>query len=319
MRSLMNGLARISAGLTLFFGLSLAAHAAEVTIMAVEGAGGPEVTEEILWTVVKVDKETGKPEAKPTLTGKSAHLKAKLDPGQYVVTAALGKTKASQAILVGEKATTRSIILTENGKKTAAAAKKPVAGPPAQISINLKLSKGKKPVKEAVHWEVYEYSKGQATENGVKVTEQKAATGIFSLPAGSYVVRAKYQGAQADLVIPLEGGNSFKYTLNLYAGYAKLSALKPGKKKAMGDLSWQVLRQRPNAPGVYELIAQSDKPDPTIMLREGRYIAVARIGEKLWGSENIVVMAGETVTKKISLKEGIGAPEVAAPEVAAAN
>ena len=123
MRSLINGLARISAGLTVFFGLSLAAQAAEVTIMAVEGAGGPAVTEEIAWSVVKVDKETGKPEAKPTLTGKSAQLKAKLDPGQYVVTATLGKTKASQAILVGEKATTRSIILTEPGKTTAAAKK----------------------------------------------------------------------------------------------------------------------------------------------------------------------------------------------------
>lgn len=313
MRSLMQRLARISAGLTVFFGLSVAAQGAalavDVTINAVEAAGGPPVTEEIAWTVVRVDKETGKPEAKPTVTGKAVALQAKLEPGQYIVTGVLGKTKASQAILVGEKATTRSIIMNEGGPK-AAAAKKPVAGPPAQISINLKLSKGKKPVKEAVEWEVYEYSKG-ATESGEKVAAQKAATGVFTLPAGSYVVRARYQGAQADLVIPLAPGNSFKYTLNLYAGYAKLSALKPGKKKVMGDVTWQVLKQHPNKPGVYELVQSSNKPDPTLMLREGRYIAVAKIGDQLWGSESISVLAGETISKKISLKEGVGAPEVA--------
>jgi hypothetical protein len=310
LRSLIKRLARIGAGLTLCFGVSLgAAQAAEVTLMAVEAAGGPEVKEEIVWSVVRVNSETGKPEDKPTLSGKGAQLKAKLEPGQYIVTAALGKTKATQAILVGEKATTRSIVLSEPGGKTTAA--KSVAGPPAQISINMKLSRGQKPVKEKVHWQVYQYTKG-ATESGEMVTEQHAATGIFSLPAGSYVVRAMYQGAQADLVIPLEPGNSFKYTLNLYAGYAKLSALRPGKKKVQGEVNWQVLKQRPNAPGVYELVTTSNKANPTLMLREGRYIAVARIGGNLWGSENIQIISGETISKKVDLKEGVGAPEVAA-------
>ena len=307
MRSLIKRLARISAGLAVYFGLSFAAHAADVTLMAVEGAGGPQVKEEISWTVVRIDKETGKPEAKPTVTGKSAQLKTKLEPGQYVVTAVLGQTKATQAILVGESATTRSIIMTE-GKKTAA---KKADGPPAHISINMKLSKGKKPLKEAVHWEVYEYTKGN-TESGEMVAEQKAATGVFTLAPGSYVVRAKYQGTEADLVIPLDPGASFKYTLNLYAGYVDLAALKPDKKRATADVKWQVLRQRPNAPGVYELIQSSDKPNPTLMLREGRYLAVARIGDKLWGSEAISVIAGETIKKKVGVKEGVGAPEVAA-------
>ncbi|MBL8707670.1 MAG: hypothetical protein JNL25_00630 [Rhodospirillaceae bacterium] len=304
----MNKLAGFGAGLAVCLGLSIGAtQAAEVTILAVEGAGGPEVTETISWTVVRVDSETGKPETKPTATGKSAQLKTKLEPGQYIVTAMLGKTQARQAILVGEAATTRSIILTDPSQKTA----KALAGPPAQLSINMKLSKGKNPVKDPVHWEVYEYTKG-ATESGALVMEQKAATGKFTLPPGSYVVRANFQGAQADLVIPLEAGNSFKYTLNLYAGYAKLSAVKPTKLKATDKVTWQILRQRPNAPGVYEMVASSDKPDPTIMLREGRYLAVARVGPQLWGSEQITILAGETIKKKVNLKEGVGAPEVAA-------
>jgi hypothetical protein len=126
-------------------------------------------------------------------------------------------------------------------------------------------------------------------------------------------VRAHFKGTKADLVIPIAAGQSLKYTLNLYAGYAKLTALKPKKQKTSAEaLNWQILRQRPNAPGIYELVASSEKPDPNIMLREGRYLAVARLGTKLWGSEPLVITAGETTSKKINLKEGVGAPEVAA-------
>ena len=310
MRSLILSLAAFCAGFTVVLSGSLEkAQAAEVTLLAVESAGGPEVKGAIDWSVVKVNKETGKPEAKPAVAGNGPRLMAQLDPGQYLVTAKLGKVETSQAIIVGKSATTRSLILADPAKT---ASKKVEAGPPAQLSINMKLSKGKSPLKEPVLWEVYTYQKG-GTEEGEKVAEQKAATGQFSLPGGSYVVRAHYKGTQADLVIPIQAGQSLKYTLNLYAGYVKLAALKPKKQKATAEaLNWQILRQRPNAPGVYELVTSSEKPNPTVMLREGRYIAVARLGNKMWGSEQIVISAGETISKKVNLKEGVGAPEVAA-------
>jgi hypothetical protein len=310
LRSFMISLAAFCASLAVIVGLSVTtAQAAEVTLLAVEKAGGAEVKGAIAWSVVKVNKETGKPEAKAAATGTGDRLVTKLEPGQYLVTAKLGKVESSQAILVGKSATTRSLVLADPTKQTAS--KKPDAGPPAKLSINMKLSKGKSPVKEPVLWEVYEYRKG-ATENGEKIAEQKAAVGQFSLPGGSYVVRAHFKGTKADLVIPIAAGQSLKYTLNLYAGYAKLTALKPKKQKTGAEaLNWQILRQRPNSPGVYELVASSEKPDPNIMLREGRYIAVARLGTKLWGSEPLVITAGETTSKKINLKEGVGAPEVA--------
>lgn len=312
MRSLIPSLAIFCASLAVVFGLSFtAAKAAEVTLLAVERAGGPEIKETIAWSVVKVNKESGKPEAKPTLTGNGPRLTAKLDPGQYLVTAKLGETEASQAIMIGKSSTTRSLVLADPTKAGTMAAKKADAGPPAQLSINMKLSKGKNPVKEPVLWEVFTYQKG-ATDETKKVAEKTAATGLFTLPGGSYVIRAHFQGTQADLVIPIQAGQSLKYTLNLYAGYVKLTALKSKKQKTTAKaLTWQILRLRPNAPGVYELVTSSEKPEPTVMLREGRYIAVARLGDKLWGSEPIVITAGQTSSKKISLKEGVGAPEVA--------
>jgi hypothetical protein len=313
LRSLILSLAAFCASLAVVFGLTVSgAKAAEVTLLAVESAGGPEITDTVVWSVVKVDKETGKPAAKETLSGNGPRLVAKLDPGQYLVTAKLGKIQASQAILVGKSATTRSLVLADPAKAGKTVSKKPDAGPPAKLAINMKLSKGKNPVKEPILWEVFTYEKG-GTDAGKKVTEQKSATGNFTLAGGSYVVRAHFKGTKADLVIPIEAGQSLKYTLNLYAGYVKLSALKPKKQKTSAEaLSWQILRLRPNAPGVYELVASSEKPDPTIMLREGRYLAVARLGDKLWGSEPLSITAGETASKKVNLKEGVGAPEVAA-------
>lgn len=311
LRSLLIQLAALCAATAAFCGLSGAsATAAEVTLMAVESAGGAEVKEAINWSVVKVNKETGKPEATAVFSGSGARVKTVLDAGQYLVTAKLGVIQASQAILIGKSSTTRSLVLTDPSAPTTASAKKD-AGPPAEISINMKLSKGKSPVKDPVLWEVYTYDKG-GTDAGKKVAEQESATGHFSLPGGSYVVRASFNGAAADLVIPIEPGQSLKYTLNLYAGQVKLVAIKPDKKKVTADaLTWEVLRLRPNAPGVYELVASSKKSTPTLLVREGRYLAVARYGEKLWGSETIVIKAGETISKKIKLKEGVGAPEVA--------
>lgn len=311
MRSLIPSLAIFCASLAVVFGLSLTvAKAADVTLLAVEKAGGPEIKEAIKWSVLKVNKDTGKPEAKPVLSGSSARLRGKLDAGQYLVTAKLGKIEATQAILIGKSATVRTLVLADPSKPTASTAKA-VDGLPAQLSINMKLSKGKDPVKEPVKWEVFAYQKG-ATDESKKVDEKTAAVGQFSLPGGSYVVRAHFKGTQADLVIPIQAGQSLKYTLNLYAGYVKLTAFKPKKQKTTAEaLSWQILRQRPNSPGVYELVTSSEKPEPTVMLREGRYLAVARLGTKLWGSEPITITAGQTSSKKVNLKEGVGAPEIA--------
>ena len=59
MRSFILSLAGLAAGLFVIFGLSvMPAMAADVTLLAVESAGGPEVKGEIAWSVVKVNKET---------------------------------------------------------------------------------------------------------------------------------------------------------------------------------------------------------------------------------------------------------------------
>jgi hypothetical protein len=291
------------AGAVLSLGAGSApALAADVTLMAIDRPGGSAVNGEIAWSVFKVDKMTGKAMDEASASGTGPRLQTQLSPGQYVVMAKLGETEARQAILIGVSTTTRSLVLAQTGASA--------GGPPAKLSIGMILHKGQKKLRDPVRWEIFTYDKA-GTDAGKKVTEQTVATGNFSLPAGSYVIRAHYQGTRADLVVPLQAGQSLEYTINLYAGYAKLLAIQPtGARATAKALNWRILRLKPNQPGVYELVMVSDKATPKLLLREGTYLVVADLGGNMWGSEKLVVSAGKTQSLKVKLKSGKVSPEL---------
>jgi hypothetical protein len=269
----------------------LAASEAEVTISATNGLDGKAMTEEVSWTITKLDKN-GKPVKKPTIEQKAAILKTKLKPGQYQV---LGKSKggaAKQTFTVGKEPVVRNVMFGMS-----------------EINIKMITSKGRKPVKEPIQWEMLTYVKGQPN-GGQRVDIVTAPTATFKVPAGGYVVRATYKGTTADLVVPLEAGQAYDYTLNLYAGYTEPAAFN-GKNKVMQDVQWQIVRATPNAKGQYELVAEQKSPEPKIMLREGKYLLIARFGET-WGKEHINITAGELSKVKVKLTKDAGMPVIAA-------
>jgi len=268
----------------------MAASEAEVTISAANGADGKAITEPVSWTITKLDKN-GKPVSKPTVEEKAAVLKTKLKPGQYQV---LGRAKdgaAKQTFTVGKEPVVRTVTFGMS-----------------EISIKMITSKGRKPVNEPIQWEMLTYVKGQP-DKGERVDIVTAPTASFKVPAGGYVVRASYNGTTADLVVPLKAGQSYDYTLNLYAGYAEPTAFK-GKTKVMQDVTWQVVRAKPNEKGEYELVTEQHSPNPKIMLREGKYLLIARFGE-MWGKENLNITAGELAKVKIKLVKDTGIPVIA--------
>jgi hypothetical protein len=268
----------------------MAAAEAEVTIDAANGADGKKITEPVSWTVTKLDKN-GKPVKDPAVQTASPVLKTKLKHGQYQV---LGRTKemsAKQTFTVGQEPVARTVTFGM-----------------AEISIKMITSKGRKPVKEPIQWDMLTYVKGKPG-GGELIHTVKAPTATFSVPAGGYVVRATYNGTTADLVVPLKAGQSYDYTLNLYAGYAEAVAYN-GKKKIAQDVTWQVVRTKPNAKGEYELVAEHTGPQPKMMLREGKYLLIARYGE-MWGKEDLSVMAGDVASVKVKLAKDEGMPVIA--------
>ena len=324
------------------------AAATPVSLTAVERPGGAVMQGTVSWTIIKINNTTGLAEPTPAAEGTLPTLQIDLPPGNYIVNASAGALSTKQAIFVGYSSTQRNIALTMPAQPVAAPAAVPVSQPvtaaptqpqetaqgttqaaitpappaqpaasaptaamvglPARLSINMIPSSGNKPIKEAIGWEIFTYQKG-GTENGVKVADMSSSVGVFTLPPGSYVVRAHYRETRADLVIPMSPGQSYKYTINLYAGYAKPIAVK-SKEIARAGVVWQIVKQRPNDQGQYELVTESKESLPQLMVREGKYLAIARQGE-YWGVEPLKIDAGKTNKLKVTLRKGVGAPVIA--------
>ena len=268
----------------------MAASEAEVTIKAANGLDGKAMTEPVSWTITKLD-QNGKPGKTPAVQQAAAVLKTKLKPGQYQVLGTAKGMSAKQTFTVGKEPVERTVTFGMS-----------------EISIKMITSKGRKPVKDPIQWEMLTYVKGQP-DKGQRVDIVTAPTAHFTVPAGGYVVRATYKGTTADLVVPLKAGQSYDYTLNLYAGYTEVAAFK-GKNKVMQDVTWQVVRAKPNEKGEYALVTEQKGSEPKIMLREGKYLLIARYGD-MWGKESLNITAGEVAKIKIKLVKDAGIPVVA--------
>jgi hypothetical protein len=281
----------------------------------------------------------GKEAPTPAAVGSDPVLKTELKPGHYVIEAIRGTVHIKQGLVVGSGAETRNIVVSPANaavgtlgganatatsgvpatavvqpmvpvKPAQTAAAQIVVKPNSKLTIGMIPNSGRGAITDPIGWQVFTYSKG-VTENGQLVAEKTAPNATFNLPAGSYVIRAAYRGTQSDLVIPLAPNQSYTYTINLYAGNAKLSAVNVGGTTVKKDVSWQIVREKPGADGSYQLVTTSADAAPQLLVREGNYLVVARQGE-LWGVEKLSIKAGRTTTKKVKLKKAEGAPVVIA-------
>jgi hypothetical protein len=279
----------VIAAFVLAFGSPSLVSAAEVTLTATMGHGGQQITSPVIWSVTKLD-EHGKPLATSATSQTAAVFKGDLPSGHYQVIAQNQGTAVKQTIFVGQGTVTENIVLGV-----------------AHVSVQLVTSRGRTPLNEPIDWQLYTYQKGK-TEGGTLVDKETAATAHFSVPGGGYVVRAKYKDMTADLVMPLNSGQTYDYTINLYAGYAKFAAI-ANKQPVKQKVTYQIVRQKPDDKGQYELIAEKTGMSPDAMLREGNYLVIARYG-KMWGTEKLSVMSGQTTPIKVTLREGLGAPVI---------
>jgi hypothetical protein len=318
------------------------AFASPVTLNAVDQPGGAVLSEPVQWRVMRLDKE-GKEVETPAAVGQDPVLKAELKPGRYTVNAIRGTINIKQGLVVGSGPETRNIVVSNANaalktgtlggavatastgapatavvqplvpSKPAAMTAKPaqvVVKPNSKLTIGMIPNSGRSAITDPIGWQVFTYSKG-VTENGQLVAQKTGPNATFNLPAGSYVIRAAYKGTQSDLVIPMAPNQSYTYTINLYAGNAKLSAANVGGTTLKKGVAWQIVRAKPSADGRYQLVTSSADAAPQLLIREGNYLVVARQGD-LWGVEKLSVTAGRTTSVKVKLKKAEGAPTVIA-------
>ena len=318
--------------------VALPAWATPVTLNAVDTPGGAVISDPVEWQVMKIDAKKNKPIPTPVAVGSASILKTDLKAGHYLIVAKRGTISIQQGLVVGSGNEVRNIVVSSANaavKATITSAKaatpavvatgapatataKPIAptapvavaaGPSAKLLIGMIPNSDRAEITEPIDWQVYTYTRG-VTENGTMVAEKNVAMGSFTLPAGSYVVRAIYKGTQSDLVIPLGAGQSYHYTINLYAGQAKLSAV-TAAGPARQQVAWQIVREKPGADGKYQLVTSSTDVSPQLLLREGKYLVIGRAGT-YWGMQPLSVVAGRITSTKVTLKQGEGAPEIVA-------
>lgn len=255
-----------------------AADPVKVRFFAVSAAGAKPLKENLQW-VIQPAKGTGG----ETQKFKKPQVETELKPGDYKVTVTLDMATV-----------TKPVKITKAGKQE-------VVLDIGNASFRMIPSNKGKTIEEQITWTIYRFTKGGPVENQ-KVGQVVGPNPHVILPAGFYTVRGKYDSVQADLAVEIKPGIGYKYTVNLYAGKAALTASANGKT-VKKDITWKILKATKNKQGVHETLYTSKETSPTLTLREGKYVVVAEAGD-LAGESKLEVKEGQTAKLKVELKEG---------------
>lgn len=250
----------------------------KVTLSAVIADGAKPMRDEILWIVARTDRGG----AQVVATQTSTKPQLSLAPGKYLVTAKFGTTEINKEIAVGSEAASHVFNLNSG-----------------MVRLRLIPNAGAPAVTAPVTWEVYAYSRAKPEDRKI-LAVARAPQQEFVLSAGYYIVRARYNDTISELVVPVEAGHTYKYTVNLYAGHVGIGAVADGKAVSE-PVSWEIVRATPNAHGELEIVTADVSEPRTFTLREGSYIVRARTGDMV-GEAPFEVRAGRTQKVKVTLK-----------------
>ena len=233
-----------------------------------------------VFTVTAV--KDGKPHQAPLWIGREAQPEIVLPSGTYLVRAESGLAHQEQNVEIAAATGTTFDAMLATGRLELSASRGNEAG---------------EPINEGVTFIVYEddpYSPGGRRE----VARSAAATPSFTLPAGTYYVTARTDGAEARDQIAIGAGDAVRRTLPLALATVELSATLDGNA-APADLPlvFTVTRLDPDPREILRTTSHS----PQLELSAGRYRIEAAIA-----STNVKVAGDVTLTagqdRKLALK-----------------
>jgi len=241
-----------------------------VTLVADVVEKGAQINGGLVWRVFGTtpDKNGTLPmvakseQANPTLT---------LKPGNYVVHVAYGRAQTSDTLSVGNKPSSKSMILDAGGLKLNAA----IAGD-VQIPFNL------------LHFDIF--TAGATDAERAVVAEKVAANDILTLNAGTYHV-VSYFGdvnavVRADLRV--EPGKLTDATLYQKAAQVSFKLTSDAGGEAIADVDWTVKGQDGSS------IFTNTGTFPALVLEEGSYTVEAKRGDKVY-TRPFEVKAGQSM------------------------
>jgi hypothetical protein len=255
-----------------------AAATVKVKIEAIIVKGAKPLADPIAWTVEPASKDGT---AKQQMTSPAPEFS--LVPGKYKVTAVLGNATVVKDIVVPPGGGKQIFDMNSGHARLA-----------------MQPNTGAKEITENISWEIFRYTKGEIDER-LKVASFMAPAPRMTLPAGYYTVRARYQSTVTEMVMPITAGILYKYSINLYAGKVGLAAVGANGKALKDNVTWKIQRALRSKSGERETLVTESGATPTIMLREGKYVAIAESAGQV-GEVAFEIVAGKTKKVKVELK-----------------
>ncbi|MEA2778677.1 MAG: hypothetical protein QOK29_221 [Rhodospirillaceae bacterium] len=260
----------------------------KVTLQASVMAGAKPLRDTIVWTVSQSTADNRPGTVVATQTAPKAEFS--LTPGSYIVTIKDAEAIVNQPLLVGSTPMSKVIPLNVS-----------------VVGMKMITSTGAKPIKEPIHWEVFAAALGKPGPDS-KIADAVSPTVMFHLTQGYYVVRSHYKDVTSDLVMHVEPGVTYSYTVDLYAANLSARAVNASGKAPKGDVTWRVVRSVAEQNGERRLVASNTGAQPDFLVREGQYVVIATAADGTTGQTPIDIRAGKphrvTVVLKPAAKTG---------------
>lgn len=236
----------------------------EVDLSAQFAANGPSINSGLQWRVFhdEADQNGDLPLADDSTQGAPSF---RLSPGGYVIHAVYGLASVSKHVVVEQSVHEQLVLPAGAVKLLAVVGERPID--PKQVTFKL-----------------------AANEGGMErtVASNLHANALVRLPAGMYHVVSNYGDANAvvEVDVRVEAGKLVEATVHHKAAPVGLRLTEGEAGPAVDNTAWSVL-----TPGG-DVVRESISSQPSLVLAEGKYLAMARHDGRSYSRE-FTVVAGQ--------------------------
>jgi hypothetical protein len=146
------------------------------------------------------------------------------------------------------------------------------------LTVGARFGRDLPAINGGLHWRIYP-SKPESTGAFRLIKEDKAASPMFTLPPGSYVIHVGFGLASATKAVELRPGESAREQFEISAGGLRIEGKVGDARIPPGQISFDLFRGSQFEPGDKRPIIQSVQTGDVVLLPEGTYHIVSNYGD----------------------------------------